>query len=399
MRRCTVLLACFSIGGCADVADVTLLGSPMTSRSAQKWFDLDDPAGFEEPLERNLATLPLAGEAARVPWVGSYWPLYLDSINFPWAGPHSESAPHKYQRAFGGTNVEDAVSAVHGIDAQEGALCFTDALCASTHMCARRSGHVIGRCVPFWYGECHAWAAAAILHPEPPAPVIYNGVRFEINDIKALLTLVYNTSTAHHISLRCEDEVNRIEYDGAGRPVNDACRDTNPGTYHLLLANFLGLRGRSFVEDRSMDKDVWNQPLRRYRVYKQQEVTAERANAILGLGNKHYVYNPEAKRFAYMMTAVDFIRESAAEAVVDPNIDIYTFTDVYEYILEMDANGAIIGGEWVGRSKADHPDFVWLPLGPDAVAEAGGAITYDNVMQLLQQSYSSIIPTVPAETN
>ncbi len=34
-------------------------------------------------------------------------------------------------------------------------------------------------------------------------------------------------------------------------------------------------------------------------------------------------------------------------------------TDPYEYVLELNAKGEIIGGEWVGSSKEEHPDFLW----------------------------------------
>jgi transglutaminase elicitor len=35
----------------------------------------------------------------------------------------------------------------------------------------------------------------------------------------------------------------------------------------------------------------------------------------------------------------------------------------YDYILEVDPGNKSLGGEWLGESRKDHPDFVWLPLG------------------------------------
>jgi hypothetical protein len=30
--------------------------------------------------------------------------------------------------------------------------------------------------------------------------------------------------------------------------------------------------------------------------------------------------------------------------------------------LELDANNNIIGGEWIGKSNTNHPDFLWFPV-------------------------------------
>lgn len=36
---------------------------------------------------------------------------------------------------------------------------------------------------------------------------------------------------------------------------------------------------------------------------------------------------------------------------------------VYDYVLEIDGAGQIIGGEWLGTSKDFHPDFLWYSFG------------------------------------
>src|SRR5262249_33721584 len=86
------------------------------------------------------------------------------------------------------------------------------------------------------------------------------------------------------VSVRCYDDAdaNTIVFDDSGRAPS-GCRDTNPGTFHLLLTNFLGIRKVSFVEDRTWDDEVWNQPLRGYKVTSQTEVTATEANRQIGL--------------------------------------------------------------------------------------------------------------------
>ena len=76
-------------------------------------------------------------------------------------------------------------------------------------------------------------------------------------------------------------------------------------------------------------------------------------------------FNPLAKFFYDVTLEVDYIGESASN--VDGNlgstIDRYTHEDNYTYVLEVDAEGKIIGGEWTGASKVHHTDILTLPTG------------------------------------
>jgi hypothetical protein len=394
MRKTLGVFAVLSCVACgSEGMGMRLEEQPVQQFEAERWSPADDPTRLGGSLEFNLARLPLDGTVAKRPWVGSYWPVALDSINYPWAGYRSASAAEKYERAFGGYRVEDAVSRYHGIDSVGMPSCASDGECSRSQVCARRRGRAYGRCIPGWWGLCHAWAAAALLMPEPQHPVTYNGVQFRVQDLKALATVVHHHTKALNVSLRCNDSGIRV--DGVGRPVDPTCRDTNPGTFHVLLANLLGKRGQSFLEDRSMDGDVWNQPILKYHVVSIHEVSEREANAWLEVPNQTYPYNRQAKRFVHVITDVFFLRESTAE--IDGMVDIrnYTFKDRYAYILELDRDGNIIGGEWArvefagGRrtSKTDHPDFLWVPIAADTASAAGGAISYKAVMDLVSHAY------------
>jgi len=482
-------------------------------KKAEGWSDRDDPSLFSNDLDFKLDGLPMEGEAFSVPWAGSYWPTYEDNINHKWAGEESVSPAAKYGEAFGVRDIEDKVSKHHGVDNYKNRTACTEEnendTCRTEHneACAIREGETEGYCIPRWWGICHAWAPLSIMEPEPVEPVTINDVTFEVNDIKALLTLAYNGVNSKFVSLRCNDSNKRdeIEYDEYNRPTGDdeECRDTNPGTYHVLLANYLGLAGQSFVEDRTFDAQVWNQPIRGYRVTLQEEVTITEAHELLDVGiseedsdtmedtfeasppkgdwhhqpryeihadqvvsvemkgegdgdlyvrfggqptaskydcrpwkggstescelraprdaesvyvsvyaydedvnaevtvkiegegqenrpsNSQYVFNEDAEQLFNVKLEVDYIVESPSnlDGNLADRIDNYTRTDRYQYILEVDARGEIIGGEWVGRSKTDHPDFLWLPTGRKQWSSlAGGAIQYDNIKDLLDQS-------------
>jgi hypothetical protein len=104
-----------------------------------------------------------------------------------------------------------------------------------------------------------------------------------------------------------------------------------------------------------------------------------------------YQFNEKATKFYSVASEVYYISESPSsrDGNLADTIDTYTHTDHYEYILEIDADGEIIGGEWLNGSKKAHPDFVWLPLRHRDASVAGGKIRYENIKMLLDLSRST----------
>ena len=377
--------------GCGQVADTNVeVSSVDRSGEAIAWSSNDTPSLFSDYLEYETAKLPRSGEAKVTPWTGSYWPTYRDNINNRWAGADTQSPAAKYGEAFDVENLEDAISLHHGIDSVNGDECTTDDDCENA-ACAKRNDQETGKCVETWFGICHAWAPATIMTPEPKRPVTMNGVEFKINDIKALVTLLHNEVDTKFLSGRCNgnNKKEEIEFDEYGRPVSGDCIDTNPATYHIILANYLGIKKKSFVEDRTFDYEVWNQPMRNYEVTEWEEVTAAKANELIGAEGDTYLFNDNAVKFYRVKNKVQYIGESpeSLDGNLESVIDTYSHTDVYEYILEEDSNGRLIGGEWLNDSKINHPDFLWLPTNLKQVDKiAGGKIKAEDVLYLLNQS-------------
>jgi hypothetical protein len=117
---------------------------------------------------------------------------------------------------------------------------------------------------------------------------------------------------------------------------------------------------------------------------------ASSANVMLQLGvaqgEPNYVYNTTAQRFFYVEADVNYISESSpARTSHIGEIDSYTRTDHYQYILETDANGRIQGGEWVGASMTNHPDFLWWPNGKPTGTLPGG-LTYAQVKSMIDEA-------------
>jgi hypothetical protein len=476
------------------------------------WTSNDAPSIFASDLVYQLDELPREGAAETAPWAGNYWPVYQDSINYRWNGADTQSPAAKYGAAFNVEGVEDAVSRSNGIDSQSRAkVCTSTSECDAElgEECSKRVGQESGRCVATWFGICHAWAPIAIMYKEPKHEVVRNGVTFKIQDIKALLTLAHDTGLrTKFASGRCNanDGAGGIEYDEYGRPKPGQCIDTNPASYHLLLANYLGLRKQGFVEDRTYDYQVWNQPIRAFKVTKLEEIDAQEANRLVGVGPEGgttaqesatvassawhhfapytvaagssfraalsgpegsdvdlyvrfgaqptasqyscrpyegdssetceltvpagetqvfvsvrgyrseaavtldvnhggavpaaYRFNDRAVKFYEVRSEVQYIAESPAsrDGNLGDIIDRYTHTDRYTYVLEADAEGRLIGGEWTGASKKAHPDFVWLPLEVTPHTIAGGKIKLNEVMSLYYDSVREGPETVVNET-
>ncbi|WP_394834876.1 hypothetical protein LVJ94_51100 [Pendulispora rubella] len=387
-------LALVAVSACSvQTSDGTSQERTGSAEQPEVWSANDDPALFGVRLERAAATLPRKGEAAQTPWAGSYWPAYNDSINYRWEGANSLSPSEKYEVAFGVSGVQDQVAVSNGVESRSaGEACTSNADCTDGSRCGKRNGASNGRCVLTWAGICHGWTPAAILVPEPKHDVIENGVTFKVQDIKALLSMLYTEADTQMVSLRCYQDSSELSRDKYGRPPS-RCRDTNPGTLHLLLTNYLGLRKQSFAEDRTFDSQVWNQPIRGYEIKEQKPVTAEEANRlVMGASSSPiptaYAFNSGAASLLHVKTRVTYIGESDPnEGNLSSSIDQYTFSDNYDYVLELDARGAIIGGEWVGHSKKAHPDFLWLPKAAPTVSVSG--ISPEHVKKLADASIAN----------
>ena len=405
---------------------------------ADEWDRLNDPERFVRYLDQELlytlSELPLEGEATKKAWPASYWPTYEDSTNVRWLGNDTLSPMEKYDLVYNGWTPPEGF-----MDLQpRGGGCTTatfdpeyyEALGPAARWMSENRGHwrthdgldndadgTIDECagnegIDGWWGLCHAWTPAAILEDEPLYPVTVDGVTFEISDLKALMITTYDYSRAMVVGGRCKTD--RVERDENGRILNPDCRDTNAGTFHVILTNFLGRLGMAFAEDRTYDAQVWNQPVDSYIVENLMEISESDAITLLiddPSTVSRYPYNEDAQRFAEVVVTVNYVVESVpmSRPIVDNHSD-YLRKDRYHYILEMDEAGSIIGGEWLnGRvtSSFGHfsqqPDFLWLPRGPLANPMANGPqgardpkknphVSYSKVKRLFERAQSPDMP-------
>ena len=342
--------------------------------------------------------MPKAGKVAAAPWPGSYWPHYLDGINFRWNAPNL-SATEKYAKAFGmdAQQLQDAVSRKNGVLGQQSNQeCSTAADCADLKdgsACGKREGEDIGRCIPMWFGICHAWAAVAYMEPEPECPAVVNGVTFQPADIKALLTQVYAGGNLDTILLGARfngpDATTFDVLDEFGRFKDHARRDLNPGLFHIALANIMGKLHQTFVIDVDADSPVWNHPIRSYEVVDSEVMTPSVATEQFVSQGSTYPFNAAAQNVMYVRTRVVYVVEGGLNVpyVSSGRVSRSTKQVAYEYLLELDSENRIVGGEWLRTSNERHPDFMWLLTEkPTDDTTTSVGLNYGNVKRVLQAS-------------
>ncbi|MBO6936649.1 MAG: proprotein convertase P-domain-containing protein [Deltaproteobacteria bacterium] len=398
----------------ADPGDKGL--DDVTGGKEDRWDWRGSPERFDGEFDYHLEDLPLGGTAERESWASTYWPTYEDSINARWTSGELSPA-QKYDQAFNGWMPTDEFLALRPFDRsravtpgedwdteyyeQQGPLASHISNSMGNgrdrQMAIDAGGRPEGDWdVETWWGLCHAWVPAALLEDRPQRSVTYNGVEFHVGDLEALLIAAYNRAPADMIGGRCnvgsgDTEVERDEH---GRAVDVECRDSNPGALHVIVTNYLGMQSRGFAFDKTADYEVWNQPVIGYEVTKQEEIDLARANELLGLTGDSYAYNDDAAFLYEVGLSVKWVTESSASKT-PANTNRYTRTSRYTYILEVDADGKIIGGEWTGSSRNDHPDFLWNPrrLTRSSVPN----LDIDDVRMLVEMSRAPEVPVSPAD--
>ncbi|HTM21414.1 MAG TPA: hypothetical protein VL172_12925, partial [Kofleriaceae bacterium] len=385
---------------------------------ADGWNDSNDPARLAQHLNYVLAELPRAGKldkpvwasrytqlAGDVPaWAETYWPTTDGSTNARWQGASIKSPLEKYDEAFNGTPgcatqpddhcgasakaQWDTYLACAGPAAKWQATQFQSGSDMFDGVDSNGNGEV-DECSPDndgiqgWWGLCHSWTPASMLEPEPQHSVTYNGVRFDVSDIKALIITVYDSTDALMLGGRCNAK--EIEHDATGRATDPSCQDVNPGALHVILTNFLGINDTALAEDRTTNYEVWNQPLLGYNITKQDKVDVARANACIGATGDTYKPNAAAVELYEVEMTTDYLTEGYP-STQPLGMSGHVSHDRYHYILEVDDRGKVIGGEYCDTSKDHHPDFLWAPTGVGSSWGRNPNVDYTKVQQLIRMS-------------
>lgn len=223
-----------------------------------------------------------------------------------------------------------------------------------------------------WFGLCHQWCPSSIMFAEPETTVSVqskrypSGVEFQVSDIKALLML--NNYKTHLLGTRCNIYRAGIPFDSFGRIAINECRSLNAGGMHIVLANLMGRDKRALLMDRDVAHEVWNHPILEFKSETNRINNHREACQWLGgCEGDRYSWNSKAKKWVSVYTLVNWMNEAwPSRFTTSQNIPYYTSQSQYQYLLELDADDNIIGGEW-RFGILDHPDFFWIPYEVDEV--------------------------------
>lgn len=222
-----------------------------------------------------------------------------------------------------------------------------------------------------WEGSCDGWAFASINEKPPVRSVKVKNVAgqeiiFYPSDIRALLTLLYSDYRIASFGSDCYDK--KPALDGAGRARDQGCRDTNPGLFHTVLVNQIGIGKRGFTMDTDFSAETWNYPVKSYKLqYFNPQTNQSYMNPMhSAVSIKDYTRDRYALHRSHRVASVigvnvqlDYQIEAlpTTASKLDHNYE-RSFSNGYRYDLELDAEGNIIGGEWDQGSQQNHPDLV-----------------------------------------
>jgi hypothetical protein len=354
----------------------TLVYSSLTF--AERFNPTNDPNNFsvivEAPLNLVLAELPETGALndPRIGWSDSYWPSYKGGITFRWN--HPDPMPFRY--AFH-TLAELRRMSLDELSTLSPAELYDIAMGDYQYTLTRR---VLAMTSPrdiWWEGICHGWAQAAANYPEPGKNIITNpqGLRvpFGSSDVKALLSMhdAYNSIGEYaRVGERCE-VAGKVPGEATLRDRNpqmpapelaetEECRDVNAGAFHVVLTNMIGIFSRSFVADIDRFNDVWNQPVTSFQsmLLGEEELTED--HLAVGIVRRVRVvttmtYGEELQFWSAEKEARGERNFVSKEPVTGTIHQAFRSKD-YEYVLELDQQGQIVGGEWITLTR---PDFLW----------------------------------------
>ncbi|MCW2956186.1 MAG: hypothetical protein JWO69_1055 [Thermoleophilia bacterium] len=249
------------------------------------------------------------GSTSKWPWSGYWWPMLDNGYNL-----YSANGPlQKYDAYVAATGVSS------GAQAWEKTNRYTNDKANS------------------WWGYCHAWAAAAILAPEPQA-VNRGGIGFTVNDVKGLTSALYYEPTFNWLSGNRVDDVNDTS--------SAAYKDIAPAWMDYLLRYYVRYYQYPFIMDVNANSQVWNYP-----VFAYSRDSVAYAGGIEDVTTTVWYSSPD-----WNATGTRY------------------FSKTYTYRLQ---SGSL--GTWTGASVNEHPDFAWVPSGKRPGVGTNPHVTERNV--------------------
>ncbi len=234
-----------------------------------------------------------------------------------------------------------------------------------------RENHTVAASAPeaSWDGHCNGFSASAQRHSEPKHEVKRGTETFTPRDIKALLAEIHMSAKFYFLGgNRCallnSTPLTLPNYRSDEQVLGD-CDDVNAGTFHITVTNWIGIQKHTVIMDQSAKEQVWNYPHFKYKFSAPEVSASEAMRLVTGQTSSTYKFNPSAKKFLHVSMDITHAKAWKEERLTSEFVvGDRTATKTYTYVLELDENQRILGGEWTGNSQQDHPDFIWVAFEP-----------------------------------
>jgi hypothetical protein len=315
-----------------------------------RWDGNNNPANWSSGYEYRFDRLPLEGNMkSHQPWSDTYWPSNRAGIAARWNLEGSNGFKYKMYnleqlRAMSPAQIA-RLSPAEKYDILMGRYDYPTVKAVR----GKTSSHAKG-----WEGICHGWSPASLNHAEP-APVTVTSkdgieIAFGSADVKGILDNYYadHAQADSFLGARCKKGGGGWRgfighFRGAG-----ACEDVNAGAFHVILTNELGQRGHGFVADVDRSNQVWNQPVFGF------------SSKVMGMRSPSRDSAPGTVREVLIHTTMFYADEIAP--AWDPVVGTKKYAQdkkEYDYAIELDSAGRIVGGQYYLKSNPSRPDFLW----------------------------------------
>ena len=313
--------------------------------SGNSWNGYNNPYKIDANFEARFQNLPLKGDMSSVGlgWPGYYWANQKAGISQRWQSDMSKRKQFKYDALSVYQLKNMSVAQVNALSPAEK---YDIYMGNYTYPTVDKVRSQTSPGSQIWAGICHGVSPAGLHHKEPQVKTVTNAdgvkITFYSSDIKALAAYYYAKVSDTGIT-----QVGKRCFMKGWFPIKGAgCSDVNPGSLHIIMANRLGITKNGFIADIDRFKEVWN------------HVAVKFESKVLGYGA------PSAGSAAGTYKTVSVKSTVHYTGGVDPSKNPIIGTEnakwdikTYEYTLDLNAKGEIIGGDWESKER---PDFLWV---------------------------------------
>ena len=336
------VLACQTNTPLGESPDALIIPTGHTSEASYPIpGDID---GYNLPTELNpdyqlkFYELPLEGTLSKEPWSGYYWPKEKGGISYRWQSHEM----HDYELLDKDLLFEvDAATIAKLSPTEKYDILVGNYDYSLTHRILAENN--VNEAA--WTGICHGWSPASNAYIEPRSVFMTNPdgltVPFGASDVKALLSYyraeVVRSPYPQH-EWRTENRslgTNCM----TGNPAHPECYDTNPGAFHVVLANQIGILNAGMNIDADTTYQRWNQPVYAY----DSEILLERDPSPSA--------SARAEREVVIRTELEYTLEIEPQWVPALGTsEQSTKVVTYLYTVELDRQGEVVGGQWLIES-------------------------------------------------